>query len=153
MFHINRRTDYAVRIMLAVAKQPPGQRLSAHTIERQMLIPHAFTHRIVADLAKKGLLITRPGPKGGIWLAREKDQINLRHIYEAIETSICLSDCLSPTGACPLNAACPVHPHWARLQDLIVHELEGITLQHLYLESLEREQGAPIGCSEPPGTF
>lgn len=138
MLRINRRTDYAVRVMVALARQPLGTRLSSIEIKKQMLVPRPFLQRIIADLARAGLILTHPGPKGGIQLSREKERINLRQIYEAIEGCLLISDCLQASGVCPLDDACPVRPHWGRLESMIVNELEGITLQQLYMESMSK---------------
>ncbi len=70
MLKINRQTDYAVRVLLALAKQPEGTRLSTAAIQQEMLIPPAFMMRIVAQLAKTGLLNTFPGRDGGLMLPR-----------------------------------------------------------------------------------
>jgi len=48
MLQINRQTDYAARVILALAKRPPGTRLASGHIQREMLIPKALMPRIVA---------------------------------------------------------------------------------------------------------
>ncbi len=111
MLRINRRTDYAMRVMLALAKQPEGSRMSTTEVQKQMLVPRAFLQRIVADLSKKGLLLTFPGPRGGIQLGRPSESVSLREIYEAIEGPLMISDCMRSAGQCPLDATCPVHSH------------------------------------------
>lgn len=135
MLRINRRTDYAVRVMLALAKHQGSQRLSTQQIQQQMLIPRAFLQRIIADLSRKRLIQTYTGPNGGLQLGRSAATISLRDIYEAIEGALLISDCLEAAGACPLDVGCPVHPHWKHLQALIVRELESITLDQLALEA------------------
>ncbi len=136
MLRINRRTDYAIRVMLALAKRPEGSRVSTGEIQKEMLLPRAFLQRIIADLSKKGLLHTFPGPNGGLQLARASQSISLGDIYEAIEGPLLISECLQSAGECPLDAACPVHPRWRQLQNMIVSELERITLQQLALEGI-----------------
>ncbi len=131
MFRINRRTDYAVRVMVALAKRPTGARLSTKEIQDEMLTPRAFLQRIIADLSKAGLILTYPGPNGGLQLSRPADEINLRHIWEAIEGSFLISDCVRSADACPLYHGCPVHSRWARMQSLILQELEGSSLSQL----------------------
>jgi Rrf2 family protein len=135
MLRINRRTDYAVRVMLALAKRPAAARISTKTIQDEMLVPRAFLQRIIADLSKKGLLHTFPGPHGGLQLARPSPAITLRDIYEAIEGPLLISDCLSSSSECPLDAGCPVHPRWRRLQSLLVGEMEAINLAQLALDA------------------
>ena len=70
MLKINRQTDYAVRVILALAKQDEGARLSSGEIQKEMLIPQALMPRIVAQLARAGLLNTFPGREGGLMLPR-----------------------------------------------------------------------------------
>jgi len=131
MFRISRRTDYAVRVMLCLAKRAYGTRLSTQTIQDEMQTPRAFLQRIIADLSKVELICTYPGPNGGVQLAHPAAEINLRHIWEAIEGPLLISECIEAPQDCPLNAGCPVRVRWERLQSIIAQELERITLNEL----------------------
>jgi len=135
MFRVNNRTDYAIRVMLAVAKRGVGERISTQQIQEEMLIPRPFLQRIIAELAAAELLSTFPGPKGGIELARPARDINLLDIWEAIEGPLLISACLLAKGECPLDEQCPVRKRWARLQSLIAYELESATLEELAAEA------------------
>ena len=70
VMRINRRADYAIRVMLVLAEQLHKTRLSAQEIHERMQIPRAFLNRIIADLSRAGLIQTYPGPNGGLELAR-----------------------------------------------------------------------------------
>ena len=146
MFRINRRTDYSVRIMLALAKRPFGTRLSTQAIQEEMLIPRPFLQRIIADLSKANLILTYPGPNGGLELSRPPETIHLRHIWEAVEGRLLISNCLKTPGECPLYAGCPVHAHWCRLQALLSHELESASLAQLAEEAavLQAKSTQPV---------
>ena len=52
MIRINRQTDYAIRFVLALAKHPERKRMSTTEIQQEMLVPSAFSPRIVAELAR-----------------------------------------------------------------------------------------------------
>ncbi len=134
MFKINRRTDYAVRVVLALARQAEGARLSTAEIQTGMLVPPAFIQRIVAELARSGLIQTFPGREGGLQLARPAEEITLKDVIEAVEGPILLSDCLSVAEACPLNTPCRVSAAWGRLQGSILRELSAINFAQLALE-------------------
>jgi Rrf2 family protein len=148
MFRINRRTDYAVRVMLALARRQPGARLPTQMIQEEMLIPRPFLRRIIADLARAQLLRTFPGPNGGLELVRPAAQVNLRHIWEALEGPLLISDCLSGPNACPLEAGCPVNRRWICLQDLIASQLESISLEQLAGEAGLLSDRVPISTSD-----
>jgi len=143
MMRINRRTDYAIRVMLALAKQPTGTRLPTHKIQELMLVPRSFLLRIIADLAKAGLIYTFAGPKGGVQLSRDPAAINLDHIWEAIESPLLISKCLEAPEDCPLNDGCPVNDHWAKIQRMILQELESTSLQGLAAEAYELAGSKP----------
>lgn len=140
MLKINRKSDYAVRVMLALAKENPGTRLSTKKVREAMLIPHAFLQRIVADLSKSGLIDMFPGPRGGLSLAKPPDAITLKDILTAIDGPITISDCIEEPDECALEVACPVRSRWARLQSIIVHELERTNLRELTEEAFQIER-------------
>jgi Rrf2 family protein len=135
MFRVNRKTDYAIRIMVCLARRPFGTRLPTQEIQTEMLIPRAFLQRIIADLSKHELIRTFPGPSGGLELAWPAESINLKHIWEAVEGPLLISECLKTPGECPLDADCPVRRRWCRIQALLVQELEATSLQQLGLEA------------------
>ena len=94
MLKINRQTDYAVRVVLALAKRGEGIRLSSAEIQREMMIPPALMTRIVAQLAREGLINTFPGRDGGLMLPRPAARISLKEVVEAFEGPSLLSDCM-----------------------------------------------------------
>jgi Rrf2 family protein len=138
MLKINRQTDYAVRVLLALAKRGEGARLPSREIQREMLIPSAFMSRIVARLARAGLVNTFPGRDGGLMLSHPAAQITLRHVVEAFEGPILLSECLQAKGEddCPFRTNCPVSPKWGRVQVAMLREMAAITFESLAQEAL-----------------
>ena len=138
MLRINRQTDYAVRLILSLAKRGAGARLSTKTIQNEMLIPPALMMRIVAQLARTEFLNTFPGRDGGLMLSRPASQISLKDIVEAFEGPILLSQCLQVKGEgdCPFQSNCPVRTKWGRVQVAMLRELAMITFEDLSKEAL-----------------
>ena len=136
MFRITRETDYAIRIILALAKQPPETVISSAVVRREMLIPTALSQRIVAKLAQAGVINTYPGRNGGIQLAYPASEITLRQVVEIFDGPIVVSDCLTG-GAdyCPFSGTCPVQNRWGRLRAVIAKELESTNFDELALEA------------------
>ncbi len=137
MLRINRQTDYAVRVLLALAKQGEGTRRSTPSIQREMLVPPALMPRIVAELARADLIRTFPGRDGGLTLARPAAQITLRDVVEAFEGPILLSQCLQVRGEddCPFQANCPVRPKWGRVQIAMLREMATMNFEDLAREA------------------
>ena len=138
MLKINRQTDYAVRVILALAQRGEGVRLSSAEIQQEMLIPKAFMTRIVAQLAREGLVNTFPGRDGGLMLPRPASQINLKEVVEAFEGPILLSECMQVKGEddCPFQSNCPVRSKWGRVQAAMMREMASISFEDLVKEAL-----------------
>jgi Rrf2 family protein len=135
MFRVNRQTDYAIRVVLALAKQPQGTRLSSSEIGKEMLVPAAFLARIVAQLAQAELVHTFPGRGGGLQLSRSADDITLQDVVELMEGPFLLSECMLDEQACPFEGACPVRTRWSRLQKTILDELANTKFSEIVKEA------------------
>ena len=139
MLKINRQTDYAVRVILALAKRGEGVRLATAEIQQEMLIPPSLMLRIVALLARDGLVKTFAGRDGGLMLAHPPSQITLRDVVETFEGPILLSQCLQARGEddCPFRTNCPVSPKWGRIQVAMLREMAAINFEDLAKEALD----------------
>ena len=142
MLRINRQTDYAVRVILALAKRPEGTRLSTSEIQQEMLIPPATMLRIVAELARAGLLKTFTGRDGGLSLPSPASQITIKDVVEAFEGPILLSACMQVKGEddCPFQTNCPVRTKWGRIQVAMMREMASINFADLAQEAI----GIPV---------
>jgi Rrf2 family protein len=151
MIKINRQTDYAVRVLLALAKAGEGVRLSSGAIQQEMLIPPAMMSRIVAQLARAELVNTFPGREGGLMLPRPASQITLKDVVEAFEGPILLAECMQVKGEddCPFRSSCPVRSKWGRVQVVMLREMAAITLESLAQEAL----GIPVKMPSPSMSF
>ena len=143
MIRINRQTDYAIRVILALAKQDDEAKLASSQIQQDMLIPKALSIRVIAELAKGGFILTYPGRLGGLKLARPAAEINLRQVVTHFENNFTVSECLHDNGLCPFDHSCPVRCRWARLQELILQELENTTFEDLAHEAASLTAAVP----------
>jgi len=137
MLRINRQTDYAVRVLLALASREENVRLSSAVIREEMLIPHSFMPRIVAQLANAGLVKTFPGREGGLQLARPAANITIRDVVDVFEGPILLSECMQPHGEddCPFAGNCQVRSKWGRVQMAMLREMAAINFAGLAHEA------------------
>ncbi len=131
MIRVRSRTNYAVRILLAVARHNSGEFIPGARLQAETNVPRAFFRRIVAQLANLELLETVSGPRGGIRLARPMEQITLREVVEGLEGHIVISECLTGHDGCPFGEDCPSRVWWQRAQDAMLAQLEAATLDRL----------------------
>lgn len=137
MLRINKQTDYAVRVILALASQEPKTRLSTASIQKKMLIPQSFLPRIVAQLANAGMIKTFAGRDGGLELSRSADEISLLDVVTTFEGSMMLCECLHTAGGndCPFDGDCLIRSKWGRIQGEMVREMAATNFADLAAQS------------------
>jgi Rrf2 family protein len=147
MLKINRQTDYAIRVVLALANREAGVRLSSSAIQQEMLIPQTYMSRIVAQLAAAGLVKTFAGRDGGLQLPRPSSEITLKDVVEAFEGPMLLSECMQSKAEddCPFQTNCPVRTKWSRVQVAMLREMASVSFADLAGEA----KNAPIPTLSP----
>ena len=105
---INRRTEYAVRVLMYLAIQ--DQRMvTISEVSRQSRISRNNLMKICNHLVRLGYVRSVRGTGGGICLARAADSIKLRDVVVQTEATFEIIDCrkrLCPiAGSCQLKAA------------------------------------------------
>jgi Rrf2 family protein len=142
MLKINRQTDYAVRVLLALSSREKNNRMSSASIGEEMLIPQSFMPRIVAQLANAGLVKTFAGRDGGLQLARPPAAITLKDVVEAFEGPMLLSECMQDKKEddCPFQNNCRVRTKWGRVQAAMLREMASINFEDLADEAKNNPQ-------------
>ncbi len=99
---ISEAASLALHSMAAIAREPehpvPLTRITASTG-----VSSNHLAKVLQRLVKAGLLLSTRGPKGGFALAREKEEISLLEIYEAIEGPLETHPCLLSERHCPFR--------------------------------------------------
>lgn len=129
--------DYAVRVIVDLATQPAGTPIRTQDLCHRTGVPQAYLSKIIQALAHASLVRTQRGTRGGIVLLQEPRAITLRRVIEAVEGPIYLNRCLVRPGMCPRDGFCPVHPVWARIQEVIIRELDSVHITDLVDSSPE----------------
>ena len=143
MLAVNRETDYAARVILHLALQPPGSRTTARQIAKLRLIPGALVRRVVTRLGAAGLITTTRGNNGGISLARPAAEISLLEVVEAMEGPLALNSCTVEPDLCPLMPVCTVHLAWVEARDVLRKTLSSVSFAAL-------AQKGGVSASDPP---
>jgi len=70
---VSRRTDYAIRMLLQLARSD-GEPISVRALAEAQDVPYAFARGIQRGLVSAGLVESRRGTHGGIILARPAER-------------------------------------------------------------------------------
>lgn len=132
MLRISRRTDYAIRVMIAVARSPYGVHIPSRQIGDDMQIPQSFLVKVIGDLKQGNLITTIVGRGGGLKLACPADTVTLRDIVEAVEGPVDLAPRSTVTDGDQLSDVLgPAHRAWRQVQHALNGQLESIKLADL----------------------
>ena len=124
---LTKRGDYAVRAMIALARDDAGL-ISARTIAEAMAIPPRFLPQVMADLVRAGLVEGVTGRSGGSRLAVAAADTSLLRIVEAVEGSSLRETCVLRGGPCGRDGACAVHAAFCSAEEAMIEALDSVSL-------------------------
>ncbi len=123
MIALSNTTGHAIQALacLAGCTNPPA---NINDVAECANVPKAYLAKIVKQLNDAGIIASKRGSKGGIWLARPAKLISLLDVSIALEGKDFLDSCLLGTGFCSDKRECPTHKFWTKNKELIRKELE-----------------------------
>lgn len=124
---LTRRGDYAVRAMLALARDGGGQRTAAD-LASATAIPATLVPQVMGDLVRAGLVANRRGRFGGYRLSRPPDEVSLLAIIEAVEGDGRRKTCVLRGGPCQRDGTCDVHDAFYTAQEGLFGSLAAVSL-------------------------
>ena len=131
---ITRATEYAIRAVLFLAKQPRGEVVFKKDICRTQNITPAFLTKIFQPLIKAGIVGSQRGVGGGFFLLKNPDEVTLLEVIQAQEGPLYLNQCLTQEGACERDVFCPVHGAWREIRAELTSTLSRYTFDYLIRE-------------------
>ena len=143
---ITRATEYAIRAILYMSRQPAGEIVYKKDICKAQEITPAFLTKILQPLIKDGIVGSQRGVGGGFYLAKEPSEITLLDIIKSQEGPVYLNQCMIEEGTCEREFFCPIHGAWAEIREDFMK-----TLSRYDFAGLATRQGEPpIVSNRPP---
>ena len=135
--HLNRFTDYALRVLMHLAGAP-GQRTTIHEVSRAHGISEQHLMKVVNRLAQLGYLQARRGRGGGIQAARPAGEISIGRVVRDLEPMVPV-ECSAEgyQGTCAYYPACSLKG--------VLHVAQG-----RFLEALDARTLADVLPRRPP---
>lgn len=128
---ITRRADYAVRLMYELAQLPAELSLSMRDLCEAAEVPSSFGAPLIQFLAEAELVRVSGHRDHLLALAVPASEITMAHIVKVSDPDFALAPCTLNPGGCSREPRCGVHRLWERLDGMIWHELEAITLEEV----------------------
>ncbi|HPU96587.1 MAG TPA: Rrf2 family transcriptional regulator [Candidatus Hydrogenedentes bacterium] len=130
---VSKKTDYALRAIVALARLKPGQTLSLRHIARSCDIPYNFLQQIMLDLRETGWVTGYPGRDGGYELAIPPDSLTMGEIVRHFDGVLAPIGCVSITQyePCSQESVCSFRRIFLDVRNHTARLLEATTLEDL----------------------
>jgi Rrf2 family protein len=132
--------EYGVICALHLARRADEGPVTGRDIAEQERLPGDYVEQILLRLRRAGIVRSTRGARGGYMLARAPEEVSIRNVIEASETTTFDLHCVShPIGEerCSSSHNCSIRPVWMLLQRKIDDVLEGVRLSDLLHEEGE----------------
>jgi Rrf2 family protein len=141
---ISTRGRYALRALVDLALNEGEAPVQQDEIARRQEIPSPYLARLMAQLARAGILRGERGPGGGYRLARPAVEISARDVVQAVEGPLEVVKCVDPNSKriCPRQTICVTQPLWRRVGQAVAQVLDSVTLQDLAEQARSQSEGA-----------
>lgn len=80
-----RSTEYGMIAVCHIAQHYKDGPVMAQKVAREYDIPLEYLLKILQQMVRENVLISKRGPRGGFWLSRDASEITLLQVVEAIE--------------------------------------------------------------------
>jgi Rrf2 family protein len=128
---LTRAADYGVRVMIALANTPQGERVSHAELAGAVGCPPPFLAKVLQRLTRAGLVVSHRGNVGGFEIKKSRRSVSVLQVVEAVEGPLCLNICVGKKKCCSRRDSCPAHPVWAQGQAAVIRVLSAAMIDEL----------------------
>jgi len=131
MLRFTKRADYGLMAVHFIASHGDDGAVSAKRIAEEFHIPAERLAKILQRLAKKQLITSQNGPKGGYTLTRAPGDITVGQVVRALEGPLRIVSCMSEKDDCPQFSRCNLRRPVQKIQTSISYLLDTMTMAEL----------------------
>lgn len=132
---VSTKGRYALRLMLDLAKEPPGSTVPLGEIAKRQEISVKYLEQIVPALCRAGYLESVRGAQGGYRLSADPERITAGDVLRVTEGDLSPVACLSQIKeSCPRVDSCETIGFWRGLAKVIDDYVDGVSLADILKE-------------------
>jgi Rrf2 family protein len=147
MLRLSKKADYALIAMKHLATRTDAASSSAREIAEQYDIPVELMAKVLQRLARRGLVSSLQGTRGGYRLSRPTTRISVADIIEAIEGPLRVTACSTEEENCGQYAKCSVRDPLWKIKDRIVSALSDCSLEEIVSDTTTPAPPTPLAFS------
>lgn len=124
-------TQYTLTALIALSHEGKGKAVSASKLAEPLNSPGTYLSQMLNKLIKPGIIGTRRGINGGVYLTKDPSEISLYEILTAIEGESFFQSCFLGISGCGEIEPCPFHEEWGKKRGDIEKWLRATKLDEL----------------------
>ena len=130
MLSLTKEIDYALLALNYLALQISSKAISAKEIANKINIPSEHLAKILQNLSKFGLVLSKQGPNGGYFLGKDPSCITVSDVVKAVDKVTGIVTCLSDKN-CAQELSCSIRTPMKIVNNKVFELLNNITLAEL----------------------
>jgi Rrf2 family protein len=130
----SKKADYALMAMKHLATHTDAASTSARAIAEEYNIPLELMAKVLQRLARRGLLASHQGTRGGYTLSKAPTSISVADIIEAIDGPLTVTACSTDDEQCEQFTRCNVRDPLWRIKERIISALATVSLGEIASE-------------------
>ena len=144
MLRLSKKADYALMAMkhLAIKSAAGPSSTSAREIAEQYDIPIELMAKVLQRLARRGLLTSHQGTRGGYTLSKPTAAISVADIIQAMDGPLTVTACSTEDEQCEQFTKCNVRDPLWRIKDRILSALATCSLAEISTDEPYTEPAA-----------
>ena len=131
MFRLSKITDYGIVLLAHLANRDEDGPHAAREVAQEVDLPLPVVSKILKSLARRGVLQSHRGSKGGYSLLRNPADITVSEMVGALEGPVALTQCNMGPHVCAHEANCAVRGPWHVINRVVEAALSKVTLEDL----------------------
>lgn len=118
MLRIGKLTDYAMLVLIEMAKSPTSVLSATLLAERLGLMPPTIS-KVLKILAESKLVLSVRGAEGGYHLSKPAAEITVADVISAMEGNIAMTECCEDSTFCAIESMCAMRDNWRQINGMV----------------------------------
>ena len=141
---LSTRVRYGTRALLDLAIHYNNEPVQLKDIAHRQDISLNYLEQIIAPLIRAGIVRSIRGARGGVQLAKQKQEVKLSDVVRILEGSISPAECVENPKSCSRSSYCATFDIWSEMKQAMDNILESTTLQDLVEQQQRKGQPAEV---------
>ncbi len=136
---LSQTSVYALKAVMHLAEAAPDGPVRVEDIAAALDVPRNYLSKILAGLARAGVVSSTRGPGGGFTLALDPSGLALAQVIDPFDDIAQEARCFLGRERCSDDRPCAAHAHWRAVAASVTDFLRGTTIDDLTVSGTPKE--------------